>query len=205
MKLYEQAATVSCKRLNLFLREIDAIGFERVEINVREGDNLSDAYKAKSANGKVPLLELDDGSFLSETVAISRYFDELQPNDLDLFGDSVAARAKVEMWNRIVEIDGIQNAFQAFRNTTGLYKDRENCIEAWGVEAKHRVELFLPKLDKQLSQSDYVATERYTIADISAYIFVVVAINALKIEVLESYPHIKRWFEVVSSRPAMKG
>jgi glutathione S-transferase len=67
------------------------------------------------------------------------------------------------------------------------------------------VELFLPKLDKQLSQSDYVATERYTIADISAYIFVVVAINALKIEVLESYPHIKRWFEVVSSRPAMKG
>ncbi len=204
MKLYEQAATVSCKRLNLFLREINAQGFERVEINVREGDNLSDDYKAKSANGKVPLLELDDGTYLSETVAISRYFDEIQPNSLNLFGGTILERAKVEMWNRIVEIEGIQNAFQAFRNSTGLYKDRENCVEAWGVEAKHRVELFLPKLDKQLSESEYVATESYTIADISAYILVVVAINALNIEALEPYPHIKRWFDRVSSRPAMQ-
>lgn len=204
MKLYEQAATVSCKRLNLFLREIGGTDLERVEINVREGDNLDQSYQDKSANGKVPLLELDDGSYLSETVAISRYFDEITPNDLNLFGQDTVERAKVEMWNRIVEIDGIQNAFQAFRNLTGLYSDRENCVEDWGKEAKHRVELFLPKLDKQLGQSSYVATERYSIADISAYILVFVAVNALKIEVFETNQNIKRWFDKVSTRPALQ-
>ncbi|WP_047042986.1 glutathione binding-like protein [Vibrio mexicanus] len=204
MKLYEQAATVSCKRLNLFLREIGVTDLERIEINVREGDNLDQGYQDKSANGKVPLLELDDGSHLSETVAISRYFDEITPNDLNLFGQDTVERAKVEMWNRIVEIDGIQNAFQAFRNLTGLYSDRENCVEDWGKEAKRRVELFLPKLDKQLGQSSYVATERYSIADISAYILVFVAVNALKIEVFETNQNIKRWFDKVSTRPALQ-
>ncbi|GAL30889.1 glutathione S-transferase [Vibrio variabilis] len=103
MKLYEQAATVSCKRLNLFLREIGVTDLERVEINVREGDNLDQGYQDKSVNGKVPLLELDDGTHLSETVAISRYFDEITPNDLNLFGQNTVERAKVEMWNRIVD------------------------------------------------------------------------------------------------------
>ncbi|MGR5176531.1 glutathione S-transferase family protein [Vibrio mediterranei] len=205
MKLYEHDITVSCKRLNLFLREIGVSDLERIEVNVRAGDNLSDDYCAKSANGKVPLLELDDGTYLSETVAICRYFDETYPNELNLFGESVLGRAKVEMWNRIVEIEGIQYAFQAFRNLTGIYSDRENCVEAWGEEAKHRVELFLPKLDRQLSESDYVATQEYTIADISAYIFVVVAINALKLEVLDVYSNIKRWYDTVTIRPAVKG
>lgn len=204
MKLYDHSVTVSSKRLNLFLKEIGVTDIERVEVNVREGGNLDSTYQDKSVNGKVPLLELDDGTYISETVAISRYFDEITPNDLALFGDTTLERAKVEMWNRIVEIEGIQNAFQAFRNLSGIYSDRENCIEAWGEEAKHRVELFLPKLNKQLSQSSYVATDRYTIADISAYIFVVVAVNALKLDVFPSYTHIIRWFDEVSARPAIQ-
>ncbi|GAL17330.1 glutathione S-transferase [Vibrio maritimus] len=67
------------------------------------------------------------------------------------------------------------------------------------------MELFLPKLDKQLGQSSYVATENYSIADISAYILVVVAVNALKIEVFESNQNIKSWFDKVSTRPALQG
>ncbi|WP_112480297.1 glutathione binding-like protein [Vibrio variabilis] len=204
MKLYDHSVTVSSKRLNLFLKEIGVTDIERVEVNVREGGNLDQSYQDKSVNGKVPLLELDDGTYLSETVAISRYFDEITPNDLNLFGASTLERAKVEMWNRIVEIDGIQNAFQAFRNLSGIYSDRENCVEAWGEEAKHRVELFLPKLDKQLGKSKYVATDNYTIADISAYIFVFVAVNALKVDVFETNHNIKRWFDDVSSRPAIQ-
>ncbi|GAL17329.1 glutathione S-transferase [Vibrio maritimus] len=135
MKLYEQAATVSCKRLNLFLREIGVTDLERVEINVREGDNLDQGYQDKSVNGKVPLLELDDGTHLSETVAISRYFDEITPNDLNLFGQNTVERAKVEMWNRIVEIDGIQNAFQAFRNLTA-YTATEKTVLRIGAKKR---------------------------------------------------------------------
>ncbi|CAH0525466.1 glutathione binding-like protein [Vibrio hippocampi] len=203
MKLYDFSATVSSKRLKFVLNELGIKDLETVEVNVREGANVDAEYQAKSINGKVPLLELDDGTFISETVAISRYFDETTDNDLALFGATPVERAKVEMWNRIVEIDGIQNAFQAFRNLTGLYKDRENCVEAWGEEAKHRLGLFLPKLDAQLAQSAYVATEKYTIADISAYTLILVAVNALKIDVFEHYPNIKRWFDSIASRPAM--
>ncbi|GAL33541.1 glutathione S-transferase [Vibrio maritimus] len=64
--------------------------------------------------------------------------------------------------------------------------------------------MFLPKLDKQLGQSKYVATDNYTIADISAYIFVFVAVNALKVDVFETNQNIKRWFDDVSSRPALQ-
>ncbi|MFA0086700.1 glutathione S-transferase N-terminal domain-containing protein [Vibrio sp. 10N.261.51.F12] len=204
MKLYGSAVTISSKRLEIFLSEIGVSGIERIEINVREGANLTAEYQEKSVNGKVPLLELDDGVCIAETIAICRYFNDITPNELNLFGSTPLEQAQIEMWNRIVEIDGIQNAFQAFRNTSGLYSDRENCVKEWGVEAKHRVELFLPKLDMQLGKSDYVATMHYSIADISAYILVFVASKALGIGVLDSYSNIRRWYEVVTDRAAIQ-
>ncbi|MGV2988494.1 glutathione S-transferase N-terminal domain-containing protein [Vibrio sp. E150_011] len=204
MKLYGSAVTISSKRLEIFLSEIGVSGIERIEINVREGANLTAEYQEKSVNGKVPLLELDDGVCIAETIAICRYFNDITPNELNLFGSTPLEQAQIEMWNRIVEIDGIQNAFQAFRNTSGLYSDRENCVKEWGVEAKHRVELFLPKLDMQLGKSDYVATTHYSIADISAYILVFVASKALGIGVLDSYSNIRRWYEVVTDRAAIQ-
>ncbi|MBR9787434.1 MAG: glutathione S-transferase [Vibrionaceae bacterium] len=203
MKLYETAMTPSCKRVNSFLKEIGG-DVERVAINVRDGDNLADTFKQKSVNGKVPVLELDDGTTLCESVAICRYFDEEFTNDLNLFGGNQLERAQVEMWHRVVEFQGLYAAFQAFRNISAIYKDRENCVKEWGEESKSRVLAFLPVLDKRLGESEFIASDRYTIVDITGYIFVGFAINALQIDVLSTAPNIARWFEQVSAREAFQ-
>ncbi|EOW0799902.1 glutathione S-transferase [Vibrio parahaemolyticus] len=203
MKLYETAMTPSCKRVSIFLKEIGG-EVERVALNVREGDNLSESFKQKSVNGKVPLLELDDGTTICESVAICRYLDEAFENDLALFGANQLERAQVEMWHRVVEFQGLYAAFQAFRNITAIYQDRENCVTAWGEESKSRVLEFLPTLDKRLSESEYIGTDQFSIVDITGYIFIGFAVNGLSIEVFEKYPNIARWFEQVSARDAFQ-
>ncbi|AGQ96593.1 glutathione S-transferase [Vibrio parahaemolyticus] len=203
MKLYETAMTPSCKRVSIFLKEIGG-EVERVALNVREGDNLSESFKQKSVNGKVPLLELDDGTTICESVAICRYLDEAFENDLALFGANQLERAQVEMWHRVVEFQGLYAAFQAFRNITAIYQDRENCVTAWGEESKSRVLEFLPTLDKRLSESEYIGTNQFSIVDITGYIFIGFAVNGLSIEVFEKYPNIARWFEQVSARDAFQ-
>nr|7MIQ_A Chain A, Glutathione S-transferase [Vibrio parahaemolyticus]7MIQ_B Chain B, Glutathione S-transferase [Vibrio parahaemolyticus] len=203
MKLYETAMTPSCKRVSIFLKEIGG-EVERVALNVREGDNLSESFKQKSVNGKVPLLELDDGTTICESVAICRYLDEAFENDLALFGANQLERAQVEMWHRVVEFQGLYAAFQAFRNITAIYQDRENCVAAWGEESKSRVLEFLPTLDTRLSESEYIATDQFSVVDITGYIFIGFAVNGLSIEVFEKYPNIARWFEQVSARDAFQ-
>ncbi|WP_045495797.1 glutathione S-transferase [Vibrio hyugaensis] len=203
MKLYETAMTPSCKRVSIFLKEIGG-EVERVALNVREGDNLTDVFKTKSVNGKVPLLELEDGTTICESVAICRYLDEAFENDLSLFGTNQLERAQVEMWHRVVEFQGLYTAFQAFRNITAIYQDRENCIAAWGDESKSRVLEFLPILEKRLSESEHIASDNFTIVDITGYIFVGFAVNGLNIEVFKTYPNIARWFEQVFVREAFQ-
>ncbi|EHK6026043.1 glutathione S-transferase [Vibrio parahaemolyticus] len=203
MKLYETAMTPSCKRVSIFLKEIGG-EVERVALNVREGDNLSESFKQKSVNGKVPLLELDDGTTICESVAICRYLDEAFENDLALFGANQLERAQVEMWHRVVEFQGLYAAFQTFRNITAIYQDRENCVAAWGEESKSRVLEFLPTLDTRLSESEYIATDQFSVVDITGYIFIGFAVNGLSIEVFEKYPNIARWFEQVSARDAFQ-
>ncbi|ODY13574.1 glutathione S-transferase [Vibrio parahaemolyticus] len=203
MKLYETAMTPSCKRVSIFLKEIGG-DVERIALNVRDGENLAEDFKQKSVNGKVPLLELEDGTTICESVAICRYLDEAFENDLALFGANQLERAQVEMWHRVVEFQGLYAAFQAFRNITAIYQDRENCVAAWGEESKSRVLEFLPTLDKRLSESEYIATDQFSVVDITGYIFIGFAVNGLSIEVFEKYPNIARWFEQVSARDAFQ-
>lgn len=203
MKLYETEMTPSSKRVTLFLAEL-GVEVERVQLNVREGDNLKAEFLEKSVNGKVPLLELDDGSTVCESVAICRYFDELYPNDKALFGRDPLEKAQIEMWHRVVEFQGLYAAFQAFRNITAIYQDRETCVAEWGYESKKRVEFFLPLLDKRLAESDFVASQRFTIVDITAYLLVSFAERALSLDVLNRYPNIRHWHAQVSQRPAFQ-
>ncbi|HCH00830.1 MAG TPA: glutathione S-transferase [Vibrio sp.] len=203
MKIYEFAANPSSRRVGIFLKEL-GIEVDRVQLNVREGDNLTPEYQEKSVNGKVPMLELDDGTCISETIAICRFFAE-QHNDISLFGTTPAEKGLVEMWQRIVEFDGLYAGFQAFRNLSGVYSDRERCVPEWGEESKRRVQEFLPKLDKQLSRNEYVAGNKFSIADITGFLFVgFVCEKALEIKVLEHYPHIQAWHNKLAERAAFQ-
>ncbi|MCR9985349.1 glutathione S-transferase [Vibrio antiquarius] len=204
MKLYETAITPSCKRVSIFLKEIGG-DVERIALNVRDGENLAEDFKQKSVNGKVPLLELEDGTTICESIAICRYLDEAFENNLALFGANQLERAQVEMWHRVVEFQGLYAAFQAFRNITAIYEDRERCVKEWGEESKQRVQEFLPFLDKRLGESEFIAADHFTIVDITGFILIGFAIKGLEIDVLTTAPNIARWYEQVSARPAFLG
>ncbi|WP_028022533.1 glutathione S-transferase family protein [Enterovibrio calviensis] len=200
MKLYEKAPTPNSLRVSLFIAE-KGIEIPRVDVDIRGGENVTDEFKAKSPNGKIPLLELDDETTICESVAICRYIDAAFPTNHHLFGEDALAIGQVEMWNRIVEFQGLYAAFQAFRNITGIYKDRERCVEAWGKESKQRLEEFLPELEKRLTTSPYVAGDKFSVADITAYVLCGFMKN-LDLHLDESLPALLAWHRKISERPA---
>ncbi|GAB6263995.1 glutathione S-transferase [Photobacterium sp. 53610] len=201
MKIYELAPSPSARRVSIFLAEM-GIDVERVSVDIRSGENLTEAFQIKSANHLIPVLELDDGTTICESIAICRYFDECYPSDKSLFGNSPIEKAQIEMWQRIVELKGLLVAMQAFRNLTGIYQDRETCIEAWGEVSRDRLVAFLPELDQQLSKSPYIAGEKFSVADITAVVMCNFMKN-LNVEVDESLPHLQAWLQKVSTRASV--
>ncbi|GLS83422.1 glutathione S-transferase family protein [Paraferrimonas haliotis] len=201
LTLITTSVTPSSMRVSLFLAE-KGLEIATQEINVRQGDNLADDFKQKSINGLIPLLKLENGQYLSESLSICRYIDEREPDELGLFGFDTLSRAQVDMWNRVLEWQALIPAFQAFRNITAIYKDRERCVSAWGEESKLRVSEFLPRLEARLQESAYVGCDRFSCADITAFIFLRMC-SALEVE-WQQYPALKAWFDTVASRPAFQ-
>ena len=123
MHLYTYSASPNGKRVAVILKE-KHIEIPTTEIDIMAGENLSDDYRAKNPMASVPVLELESGFMLSESVAISRYLEGLYPEP-NLFGTGHEEQAVIEMWHRRAEINLFLNAAVAFRNSTGVFKDRE--------------------------------------------------------------------------------
>jgi len=202
MKIYQLAPSPSARRVAIFLKEI-GLEVETIHVDIRAGENLEKDFLEKAANGRIPLLELDDGSYICESVAICRYLESTVKPELSLFGNCALEQANVEMWHRIVELQGLIPAFQAFRNISGVYADRENIIASWGEESKLRLINFLPLLDKQLSKNDYIAGEAFTIVDISAFVLMNVA-KALEVGIPAKLTNLQRWFDLILQRPCVQ-
>lgn len=202
MKLLENSATPSARRVAIFLNEL-GIEIERVNVDIRGAENRTDAFMDKAPNGLIPVLELDDGTHICESLAICRYFDASTPNEKALFGSSPLEQAQVEMWQRIVELQGIVPAFQAFRNLSGFFSDRETCIQAWGEESRQRLAQFLPVVDKQLSKQTWLAGERFSVADITLWVLCSF-LDRLELAVDDSLPHLKRWHQQMAQRPSVQ-
>ena len=146
--------------------------------------------------------ELDNGNFISESVAICRYFEEIEPSP-PLFGNSPESMAQVEMWNRRAENNFMMNVAMAFRNITGFFKDREKISAEWGGICAEVAADVVPAFDAQLADNEFLAGDAFSIADITfvvAYDFA----ESVKVEVPRDLPNIKRWYEAVSARPSFK-
>ncbi|WP_372872472.1 glutathione S-transferase family protein [Shewanella sp.] len=200
MKILELASTPSARRVGIFLAEL-GIEVPREQLNLRAGDNLTPEFKSKSVNGRIPVLALDDGNYICESVAICRYFDALHPSRQSLFGNTPLEQAQVEMWNRVLELNGLMVAFQGFRNLSGIFKDRERVVEPWGVECRQRLLEFLPSLEARLNGRDFVAIDRFSIADITGFVLIGF-LPRLDIELTDTMPNIRRWYAAVAERPS---
>ncbi len=199
MKLY-QSPSPNARRVHIFMAE-KGIDCERINIDIRSGENISAPYLAKNPGGGVPMLELDDGTCIGESVAICRYLEGIHPEP-NLLGSTALSSAQIEMWQRRAEQKFFFEVAGAFRNITGFFKDRETCVKEWGQVCAKKATASLAMFDKQLASHSYLAGDTFSIADIT----LVAALDfAKQIKVVEipKLDHIERWYGEVNERPSM--
>jgi len=184
----------------MFLAEKGITDMEYIQVNIKDGENLREEFIAKNPTARIPVLELDDGSYLSETVAICRYFEELNPEN-PLFGSDAKGKALIEMWQRKVEFNFLLNVAYCFRNVTGFFKDRETPVKEWGEICGVEALKFYDILEHQLSSNEFVAGDEFSIADISCICAMDFA-NVMKLNPEDRHVNVQRWREQISARPS---
>lgn len=200
MKLWTAAVAPNPRRVAIFLAE-KGIEVPTVEIDLAAGENYKPEFTAKNPMARVPVLEFDDGGYLSESMAICRYFEETQPEP-PLLGRSARERAEVEMWNRRMEFEIMLNMTGCFRHTHPYWKDRIEQIEAYGELCRRNAEDRMAWLDGELAGRAHIAGEAFTVADITAICGFGIG-RVAKIRIPETLANLTRWHDAVSARPSV--
>jgi len=200
MKLYDGGRAPNPRRVRVFLAEKGiAIPLEQVDLGKLA--HKSAAYTAVNPMQRVPALELDDGTIITESIAICRYFEAQKPEP-PLFGVGPKDAALVEMWERRVEFHLLGPISHVFRNSHPAMAQMEvPQVPAWAEANKPRVMDFLALLDAELKHRRYLAGDRYSVADITGMI-AVDFLKPAKLAVPETLGDLKRWHAEVSARPS---
>jgi glutathione S-transferase len=201
MKLYDARTAPNPRRVRIFLAE-KGITVPVEQIDIVSAQNRSPEFRARNAMGTLPVLELDDGTTIAESVAICRYFEELHPEP-PLMGTDAKERAVVEMWQRRMEFEVFLPITQVFRNGHAFFKGRIPQVPEYGEVCRTHAEQRLAWLDGVLAERPFVAGERYTIADITALCAIDFG-RVSNIRITPGQPNLARWHAAVSSRPSTK-
>ena len=207
MKLYDADRAPSPRRVRIYLAE-KAISVERVAIDLRAGEHLDAAFLAINARGIVPALQLDDGEVIVESAAICRFFEALHP-DPPLFGSRPIEVARVESWTRRIEAEGHAAAVYTLRNTAAAFAGRAEAgrwprleqIPALAERGRTMWGAFVAALDERLAQSEWIAGDRYSFADITALVTVDFA-QAARLKLPDTATHLRRWHDAATARPS---
>ena len=202
MKILETRLAPNPRRVRIFLAEKGIeVPFEQVDL--MKGDLKTDSFTKLNKLQRVPVMVLDDGTSICESIAICRYFEELQPSP-PLFGTGPLGRAQVEMWQRRMELGLLNAVASAFRHLHPAMATLEvPQVAAWGEANKPRAHEMLQLLDEQLGSNRYVAGDAYSVADITA----MVAIDFMKparVARPEGLANLDRWYAEVSARASAK-
>ena len=202
MKLYDGGRAPNPRRVRVYLAEKGiAVPMEQVDLGAMA--QKSAAYTAINPLQRVPALELDDGTIITESIAICRYFEVLQPEP-PLFGVGAKEIALVEMWNRRCEINFFSNVAAVFRHLHPAMKELEvPQVPAWAEANRPRVASFLQLLDAELATREFIASERYSVADITALV-TVDFLKPAKLAMPEGLANVARWHAAVSARPSAR-
>jgi glutathione S-transferase len=206
MKLYDCSTAPSPRRVRIFAAE-KGLDLELVPVDLGSGEQLSAEFKAINPDCVVPVLELDDGSHLTEVIAICQYLEEFKPEP-SLFGATASERAVATMWNAKAEMQGLWAVAEAYRNFAKGFKGRAlsgpesyEQIPELAERGRRRVTDFMRTMDNQLAQHEYLAGDRFSIADITAMVTMDFAVR-LKIDMQENATHLQRWYANVAARPS---
>jgi glutathione S-transferase len=202
MKLYDGGRAPNPRRVKVFLAE-KGISVPVEQVDLGKLAHKSPEYAAINPLQRVPALELDDGTVISESIAICRYFERLHPEP-PLFGTDARDMAVIEMWERRLEFHLLGPISHIFRNSHPAMKEMEvPQVSAWADANKPRVMDFLTLLDRELANRRHVAGDRYSVADITGMI-AVDFMKPAKLSLPETLSNVKRWYDEVSARPSAK-
>jgi glutathione S-transferase len=207
MKFYDCASAPSPRRVRIFLAEKNVSLPVVMQVDLRQGAQLEDWFLRLNPWGTVPVLELEDGTTISEASACCRYLEEVYP-DPPLMGRTPTEKGVIAMWDHRCEIDGFLAAAEALRNEVPGLKDRALTgpdpyaqIPELAERGRRRLQRFLARLDARFGESEYVAGDAFSVADITALIAVDFA-SRLKIAIAPEQLHLARWHAAVSARPS---
>ena len=200
MKLYNSIGP-NPHVVKMFMAE-KGLDIERTEINLPGGENRQPAYLAKNPHGTTPALELDDGDVLAEITAICEYIEELHP-DPPLIGTTPEERAKTRMWVRRIDLNIVEPMANGFRYAEGLamFKDRVRCIPQAAADLKTSAQEKLTWLDGLIAGHTWIAGDRFTLADILLYCFLMFGTQVGQ-PVNPDNKAIAAWMERVKARPS---
>ncbi|HMN51308.1 MAG: glutathione S-transferase [Xanthobacteraceae bacterium] len=202
MKLYDMSRAPNPRRVRIFLAE-KGIDVPKQEVDLGGLEQFGEAFTAKNPMQRVPVLELDDGTFISESVAICLYFEKLHPEP-NLFGKDALESALVEMWNRRLELHFYGPVSQSFRHGSPAMAQREKPqVPDWATACRDKAADFVGFLDSELGKREYVAGNRFTVADITA-LCTVDFMRVIKLSITPEMKNLARWHASVSSRPSAK-
>lgn len=201
MKIYDSQLAPNPRRVRIFLAE-KGIQVPYEQVDIVSGANRSPEFRKKNPLGTVPVLELDDGTCIAESVAICRYFEELYPEP-PLMGRDARDRAIVEMWQRRMELHIFLPIAQVFRNCHPFFAGRIRQVPEWGEVNREWAHEGLAWLDKELAGRRFIAGDTYTIADITALCGIDFG-RVSDIRIQPEQTNLERWYDDVSSRPSAK-
>ena len=200
MKLYNHALAPHPRRVRIFAAE-KGIGLRLADVDILAGQSRTPEFLAKNSSGGVPVLELDDGSCLSESVAICRYLEGLHPEP-NLLGRDLREQAEIERWNRRMELELFAAIGRTVQNTSSIFQGRFKQFPEYGEAQRTLVYQRLERMDRELNGHQFVAGDRFTIADITALVAIDIGGRLAEIKIAPELAHLARWHETVSSRPS---
>jgi glutathione S-transferase len=201
MKIHESHSAPNPRRVRVFLAE-KGLQVPYEEVDIGKAVNREEEFRKKNPLSTVPVLELDDGTFISESVAICRYFEELQPLP-PLFGADAKQRALVEMWNRRMEFNILQPIADSFRQRHDFFKGRIRQLAEYAEVQRLNAEDGLDWLDRELVSRRFIAGDQFSIADITALVAIDFG-RVSKIAIKPDRVNLARWHAEVSARPSAK-
>ena len=203
MKLYTSHRAPNPRRVRWVMAEKGIEDVELIEVDILTGEHKTPEYRARVGVPHVPALELDDGTTISESVAICRYLEALYPEP-NLFGRDAREQAVIEMWTRRCEFYLANPIMLSVRHSHPALAALE-AVQMPQLADYNRVaaEKFMKTLDRRLAGHEFIAADRFTIADIVAVVGLDFA-RLIKYRPPEELPHLARWLEAGRARPAAK-
>lgn len=205
--LYDCASAPSPRRARILLAE-KGVPYDTIQVDLRTGEHLGEAYRQINPQCTVPALRTEEGRVLTDNAAIAAYLEARYPNP-SLLGETPEEKAEIASWNWRIEFEGLLAIADALRNSAPAMANRAlpglvdyPQIPELAKRGLMRAEQFFTLLNERLAGRDFVAADRFSVADVTAVVAVDFA-RIVKVKANEQHPHLLRWRAAMAERPSM--